>query len=274
MNFNFSIPDRTKFARIYYGLTLIFLFFRWKNHMLLSQLQQPTLTYLNTDLTYIFFATAGIIRFLGRHYPFSVMFDLALILMAVLSFVFTKQKITAIAFSILLFIYIVVGYSLLCFHKHNLVGLWFCSLMFWATSEKGFSLLFEWARYYCLYSYASAGFWKFVRGVWDAKGHFALIIKNDALAFLVQHPVSFLSKIISWLIVHPGMLDNMMLIACFVQLAFVIGFFTKRLDCFFFFFAISFHLLSLFLLRAYFLEFAIILITLLPLPLIYKRNFA
>lgn len=271
MSANFPIPNRTNFARLFYGLTLILFFLRWKNHMFLSQLEQPVITYLGTDLTYIFFSWAGITKLLGQHYWVAVIFDTALILSAVLSFVLPKQKYSSIAFTVLLFIYIVVGYSLLCFHKHNLTGLWFCSLMFLAAGEKGFSLLFEWVRIYCLYSYASAGLWKFVRGVWDAKGHFALVIKNDAIAFLVQHPSGFLSKILSWSIAHPGLLDNMMMMACFAQLAFVLGVFTRRLDWFFFLFGIAFHLLSLFFLRAYFIEFAVILITVLPLSILYKR---
>lgn len=272
MKVSLQIPDRVKFARLFYGFVLMCLFLRWKSNMLLSQLQQPDLTYLSTDITYIFFAWSGVTKFLVQHFWFSVLFDISLIGSAIISFLLPNQKISSILFSILLFVYIVIGYSFLCFHKHNLTGLWFCSLIFLAVSEKGFSLSFELVRYYCLFSYASAGFWKFFRDVWDAKGHFAVIIKNDALAYLVQHPASYLSEIISWLIAHPAMLDNMMMFSCFAQLAFVIGFFTKRLDWFFFVFALSFHLLSLLLLRAYFMEFAVILITLLPLSILYKQE--
>ena len=272
MKINLQIPDRAKFARLFYGLALVFLFLRWKSQMLLSQLHQPGLTYLSTDITYIFFAWLGIAKFLVQHYWVSVMFDISLIVSAIVSFLLPKQKVSSILFSVLLFVYIVVGYSLLCFHKHNLTGFWFCSLMFLSVSERGFSLLFELVRYYCLFSYASAGFWKFFRGIWDAQGHFAIIIKNDALAYLVQHPTSRLSEIISGLIAHHSLLDNMMMFSCFAQLAFVIGFFTKRLDWFFFVFALSFHLLSLLLLRAYFMELAVILITLLPLRFFYRRE--
>lgn len=272
MKFTLQVPDRIKFARLFYGLALVFLFLRWKNHMLLSQLQQPELTYLNTDITYIFFSWVGITKLLGQNFWLGLALDLSLVGCALISFLFPKQKLSSVAFTIFLFVYIVVGYSLLCFHKHNLTGLWFCSLMFWAVNERGFSLCFELIRYYCLSSYASAGFWKFFRGVWDAKGHFAIIIKNDALAYLVQHPASRLSEIISWLIAHPSSLDRIMMFSCFAQIAFVIGFFTKRLDWFFFLFAISFHLLSLLLLRAYFMEFAVILITLLPIPVLYKNR--
>ncbi len=272
MKINLQIPDRAKFARLFYGLALVFLFHRWKSNMLLSQLQQPDLTYLSTDITYIFFTWSGIATLLVQHYCVSVMFDISLIGSAIVSFLLPKQKISSIFFSALLFVYIVVGYSFLCFHKHNITGLWFCSLMFLVVSEKGFSLLFELVRYYCLFSYTSAGFWKFFRGVWDAKGHFAAIIKNDALAYLVQQPDSLLSEIISRLIAHPALLDNIMMFSCFAQLSFLIGFFTKRLDWFFFVFALSFHLLSLLLLRAYFMEFAVILITILPLQILYKKE--
>lgn len=272
MTLSSLIPDRTKFVRLFYGIALIFLFLRWQNHMLLSQLEQPTLTYLGNDFTYIFFAFSGITKFLGEHHWAAVLFDISLAASALTSFLLPRQRVSSVAFTVLLGIYIVVGYSFLCFHKHNLTGFWFCSLMFLSVTDKGFSLLFELVRYYCLYSYASAGFWKFFREVWDAKGHFSVIMKNDALAYLVQHPGSRLSEIISWLIAHPAYLDNLMMASCFAQLIFVVGFFTKRLDWFFFVFALSFHLLSLLLLRAYFIEFAVILITLLPLRILYKNT--
>jgi hypothetical protein len=272
MNFKDEAPDRIKFARLYYGLVLIVFFLRWKNNMLLSQLESPSLTYLGTDITYIFFAWSGITNFLGQHYLAALVFDISLLTSALISFLFPKQRIANIVFTILLAVYIVVGYSFLCFHKHNLTGLWFASLMFLPSTLGGFQISFELIRVYCLFAYASAGFWKFFRGVWDGKGHFLTIVKNDALGYLVQHPVSYLSKVISWLIAHPGLLDNLMMVSCFAQLAFVVGFFTKRFDWLFFAFALSFHVLSLLLLRAYFMEFAVILITLLPIPALYRNG--
>ena len=101
-------------------------------------------------------------------------------------------------------------------------------------------------------------------------GHLPVRIKNDALGYLVEHPAAKLSTVISWLIIHPALLDSMMLVTCFVQLLFVIGFFTKRIDWFFLVFALTFHLFSLLLLQAYFIEFSVILITLMPIKFLYK----
>jgi hypothetical protein len=265
-------PNRILFVRLFYGLTLLFLLFRLKNQMLLSQLQQPELTYLGNDITYIFLDWLGITDLLGQNFWIGLLLDISLFATTILSLIFTRQRITSILFTIILLVYIVAGYSFLCFHKHNLTGLWYCSLIFWFVDEAGFTLSFELVRYYCLFTYASAGFWKFFRGVWDAKGHFALVVKNDALAYLVQHPDSTLGKTISWLIAHPFLLDNLMLVACFAQLAFIIGFFTKKLDWFFLLFALAFHLMSLLLLRASFIEFAVILITLLPISYLYRKS--
>ncbi|MFM2307022.1 MAG: hypothetical protein RLZZ367_1691 [Bacteroidota bacterium] len=264
------LPDRHRFARLYYGLVLIYIAHRYFNHMLLSQLQQPQLMYPGTDLTYIFFSWSGVTQFVTGKYWAALGLDILLAVSALTSFIFTRQKISSWVFTTTLFVYIVAGYSVLCFHKHNLTGLWFASLMFLATGETAFSLLFEMVRMYAVFTYASAGFWKFFRGVWNYPGHFPLIVKNDALAYLAQHPDTLLAKILSWLIIHPALLDNMMVLSSFIQISFVIGFFTKRLDKYFLLYALTFHLLSLLLLRAYFFEFSAILITLLPVAYFYK----
>lgn len=266
------MPDRSKFARLYYGLAVLFLLLRAKNHMLLSQLSSPELTYLGTDLTYIALAVSGFSKFLVQHYWVAFLFDLCLLGSALFSFLFAKQNISSRVFSLLLGIHVVVGYSFLCFHKHNLTGFWFCSLLFTLSGSRGFTIAYELVRFYCLYSYASAGFWKFFRGTWNLPGHFWVIVKNDALTYLVQHPSGLLSEAISWLIVHPSLLDNLMMLACFAQISFIVGFFTKKFDWFFFLFALSFHILALLFLRASFMEFALILVTLAPVSFLFKRR--
>jgi hypothetical protein len=268
------LPDRDKFARLFYGVTLIHFLFRWKYELFISQLQRPELTYLGTDPTYILLAFTGITKFLGDHYLAALLFDLSLVLSCVACLAFPRRIIFCVAFTMLLGLYIVVGYSFLCFHKHNLDGLWFCSLIFLSVEKKNFYFLFELIRGYCLYAYASSGFWKFYRHVWNDAGHFPVILKNDALAFLVQHPGALHSKIISWFIVHPQLLDTSMIFICCIRLGYVVGFFTKRLDWFFLSFALIFHLMSIFFLRAYFMEFSVILLTLLPLSYFYSTKAA
>src|ERR1700722_6084714 len=151
------LPNRTKFARIFYGLSVIFLIIRWKNHLLLSQLQQPLLISVGSDYTYLLFALSGLTRFLSQHYLAALVFDICLTASAVFAFIFPLQNKFSIVFTILLTVYIVVGYSFLCFHKHNLDGLWFCSLIFLPATTTGFSIMFRLVRYYCLFAYASSG---------------------------------------------------------------------------------------------------------------------
>ena len=76
------------------------------------------------------------------------------------------------------------------------------------------------------------------------------------MAYMVEHSTGFRSQLISWFIMHPGTLDNIMTLTCFIQLSFVIGFFSRRLDWFFLLYAISFHVLAYFLVYAYFFEFS------------------
>lgn len=266
------VPNRTKFARIYYGAVVLFLLYRVYYHLMLSQLCGPVLTFTNTDLTYITLKWLGISSFLVQSKIAALSFDICLIGTALMAFVSPRYLPAIIAFTVLMGVYEVVGYSYLCFHKHNLTGLWVASLMFWGIHDKPFEVLFNYTRYYALFTYCSAGFWKFYRGVWNLKNHFVIVLKNDALPYMVEHTTTVKATLLQWLIMHPQMLDNIMLLTCFMQIAYVVGYFTKKLDWIFFLFAILFHLLSLLLLRAYFIEFGIILITLMPLKMLYRQK--
>jgi hypothetical protein len=266
-----SIPNRSVLARIFYGVAIISILYRYSSHMLLSQLENPVLTFVNTDITYISLSLSGLAGFLTQHHTIGIAFDLCFFLSAVLAFLFPNRRCFPVLFTILLGIYEVTGYTYLCFHKHNLTGFWICSLMFWVVDQRGFTPLFNLTRYYCLFVYASAGFWKFYRGVWNLKGHFPVILKNDAMAYMVEHSTGFRAQLISWLVIHPIILDEIMLLTCFMQFSFLIGFFTRRIDWLFFLYAVSFHMLSYYLVYASFFEFSAILITLLPLALLYKK---
>lgn len=272
MNVQAYIPNRTKFARLFYGLAIVFLLHRAWHHLLLSQLHAPVLTYTNTDLTYIFLKWSGISTFIIQHYAVALLFDVCLVGSAIIAFIFPRKAVPAVTFTILSGMYIVIGYSYLCFHKHNLTGLWWASFMFIAIRKETFTLLFELTRYYALFTYFSAGFWKFYRHVWNAKGHFAVILKADATPYMVEQPGTLKAQLITWLVLHPMLMDSMMLATCFIQISYIIGLFTKRLDWLFFTFAITFHIMSLVLLRAYFIEFSLILITLLPVKYLYHKN--
>jgi hypothetical protein len=266
-----SIPKRKVFARIFYAVAIISIVYRYCSHMLLSQLENPVLTFVNTDITYIYFAFSGMGEFLTHHHKAGLAFDICFLLVTVSALLFPEKRFLPIAFTLLLGVYELTGYTYLCFHKHNLTGLFVCSLMFWVTDERGFIPLFNLTRYYCLFVYGSAGFWKFFRGIWNLKGHFPVILKNDAMAYMVEHSTGLRVQVISWLVIHPGILDYIMIATCFIQFSFFIGLFTRRLDWFFFLFAVSFHILAYYLVYASFFEFSIILITLLPAAFLYKK---
>jgi hypothetical protein len=267
-----TIPRRLILARVYYGAVLFFLASRFFSKVLLSQLESPVLTDVGTDYTYITLYLTTIPGFITSHYVVALLFDISLFLVTLAAFLFPNRKYLPLAFTLLVGVYEVVGYTFLCFHKHNLTGVWWCSLMFCVIDDEGFVAMFNLTRYYCLFVYASSGFWKFFRGVWDLPGHLPVIIKTDALPYMVEHPGTALTAFLAWLNCYPDILNVAMIITSLVQLTFLIGFFTRRLDWFFFIFAVSLHVFSYYLLHAYFMEFTILLITLLPLSRLYKTG--
>jgi hypothetical protein len=258
------IFNRTHIARLYYGIAILLLLLRFKSHVLLSQLQNPVLTFVNTDITYIAFAFLGITKAVAHVKLIALFIDVSLFASAIVCFIFPKRRLSSLAFTVLLGIYIVTGYTLLCFHKHNMTGLWITSLMFLVSDGEGFGIMFDLTRYYCLFTYFSSGIWKFYRHVWHYPGHLPVILKNDAMPYAVEHTVNIHTSIVAWLIIHPGLMDTMMLFTAVLQLSYFIGFFTRKLDWFFLAFAIAFHLAAFYLLQAYFLDFSVILLTLLP----------
>ena len=147
------IPNRKYVARLFYGMAIIFLLHRASNHMLLGQLQQPVLTYTSTDITYILLKWLGISQLLVQNILAATIFDMLLVGSAIAAFILPRQNVPAIMFTVLLGVYIVTGYSYLCFHKHNLDGMWWGSLMFWAVRQSTFNLFFDLTRCYALFTY-------------------------------------------------------------------------------------------------------------------------
>jgi hypothetical protein len=115
-------------------------------------------------------------------------------------------------------------------HYHGLIGVLIITIPFFSKDEKRFNLLWEGARYYMLYVFASAALWKILRGSAFYTDQLSNILKAQQLDLLIQDRDSLSAYIASYLIANPQVGHLVLLINVLLQLSFAIGFFTKKCD--------------------------------------------
>ncbi len=103
-----------------------------------------------------------------------------------------------------------------------------------------FNLLWEGARYYLLYIFASAALWKIFRGSVFYQEQLSNILKHQQLDLLLQQSQSYQAHCVQYLIAHPEISHAVLIVNVVVQLCFAFGFFTKKFDSLLFILAIVF----------------------------------
>lgn len=105
------------------------------------------------------------------------------------------------------------------------------------------SFALHFIRYVFLFFFASAGIWKIRNGGVFNIDEMSGILLFQHTPLLVTNPGLYLSKMYYWLINHPGISYFLYLGATLMELFFLVGFFTKKLDkillCMFFVFLVS-----------------------------------
>ena len=209
------------------------------------------------------FDKLGWLQHVLSHPLFALGFDLSIFFLICLNFKSPKNKYYPVLFTFFFFVYEILHYSNVGFHKHNLTGVLLLSILFWFKDEKAQNQIHSYLRLYILFIYFTSGFWKYYRGCYTVDLYFEQILKSDSLAYLIQFPDSFKSKIIHYLLAHHRTLNYLGKLSILFELLFAIGIFTKKLDKLLFVFILVFHLFCLFFLRAYFIDFSLMAFVLL-----------
>jgi hypothetical protein len=103
-------------------------------------------------------------------------------------------------------------------------------IAFLAGNPKTFRLLLDGLRYFFLFCFVSAGLWKvFNSGLFNTEQMSGILLYQHA-ELLSNSPGYWQSQFIQWLIEHKGVGYALYLVATILELAFIVGFFTKRYD--------------------------------------------
>jgi hypothetical protein len=233
---------------LFYYVVFVFFFI---NHRLLSQFQPIFFNY-NRDLSELLLVATGLPRYMiGHPWTFTLADGLLYLLpIPLITYAIRQKRFSAplgMVFSLFLAIYLLLANIFWQNHHEPFILYWILSLAFITNRETRFYRLLKGARYYFCYIFFSAAVWKIARG-----GAFNIAEMSNIL--LAQHAdilkgASPAAHAYAWLIDHPAISYAFYLAGVVSELAFIVGFFTRRYDRLLLLLAILFVAADLFLMR-------------------------
>ena len=258
----FTLKPVETLCRIVFGLILLHLVFSAFANTLVHQMQMPVLKFAYVDPTFWIMHLLNIPEFISSNYTIAWIFDSVLFLSCIMVIIFPKNKWMIGIFILFYFNYYIIFNSFGAHHTHALIAVLITPVAF-LFSKKSFFYAWEGLRYFLLFSYSAAFFWKFFRLSWLNNNQGILIIKKNLTPYLYFNPDSFLSKIYTWLLDNPAFTNTIFISGFIIEGLFIIGFFTKKYDRYLFFLSIILPVGFWFFADALFFEQLILSLTLL-----------
>jgi hypothetical protein len=226
-------------AYFVYLLALYMFFYRLISHSMLSQLSHPLFMFNQTEWYYMFLQASHLPQLITGNAVLSALADVSILVYAIL-FLLSFRRLYAVLFSVMVLFYFSTYNLVTGHHYHSMVGLLVISVPFWFKDEERFNNLWQLVRYYFLYLFASAAFWKIFRGSVFYTEQLSNILKSQQLNLLLQNPDSIKAHIAQYLIANPQVSHVLLIATILLQLSFLSGFFTRRFDMILFWLAIVF----------------------------------
>lgn len=233
--------------RLVLSFLLICLIWYWFSGLSIHHLYNSPFSYKAADLIYYLLESIGIIQLITFSKLSSVLFDVLLIGLVLYSLIFIKNRKSMIMTSIFLLIYHVVLNYKLGYHAHHLFGFHFALFPFCFKNK--FGLAFNFSRYLACLTYFFAGFFKFYNKAWIDLTSFSEVFQSQHAAFFYFNPNHQLYHLSVFFQNHPIL--GLLIFNCgmFLQLFFIVGFFTKRFDLILGFGILVFHIMDWYLMN-------------------------
>ena len=252
-----------KFTRVYFFMVFLFIIKQGFDSLLLHQFALPKLIYPSIDNTYWIFHLMNIPKLIASNEVTLYLFDILLISCSFI-LLFKKNILISRIFFIIFFIYFICVNTFSGHHSHMLVGILLCNSIFCFRSINVQIRHINFLRYYLMFLMTSAALWKIGRGsIFDAT-HFSNILFNQNLYYNPEN----LSSLLQFLIAHKWVSQLIYIVATILELIFIVGFFTRKLDSLLLILFFVFFVSDYFIMGLNFSELSIIVLTLLPI----KRN--
>jgi hypothetical protein len=185
--------------------------------------------YPSSDNFYWFYFFSGIPYLISKSFLLSLFLDVLLLSIPII-LIFYYNRILSILMTLNLINYFVYFNSYAFHHFHDLISLIFLSIwiIFYKSDLK--NEIWDLIRYYFLFSFSSAGIWKLFREAIFSETHFAQIIKNQHAEEIIYNSDSFHASLSNFILKFPEIGHFIFIVATIIELLFLIGFFTKKMD--------------------------------------------
>ena len=240
------------------------------SNTLIHQLRSPVLIFPYVDPAFWIMHFLNIPGFISSNPFIAWSWDIALFASCISIIIFPGKKLLVGIFLLLYFVYYIIFNSFGAHHTHSLIPVLVTPVPF-LFSKKSFLFCWEGLRYFLLFSYSAAFFWKLFRLSWLYKEQGVLIMKENLTPYLYFNPHSFLSNIYIYFLNHPGLTQFFLISGFVLEGTFIIGFFTKKYDKYLFAISLLLPFGFWFFADAVFVEQLILSLTLLPMSL-YSFN--
>ena len=238
-------------------MLLLFYLLRYWQGVWLWQLAQPMYIHVAADNFYWLAHLANIPQTVLAWPLLSLGLDLSLVFsLAFLAYRPFIKTLAYFAFGLML-LYMVAYNSANLHHTHGLVPLVFMSALLCVKSPISWPLAMAAFRFYACATMLMAGLWKIGRGTAFDVEQMATILQNQHIELLYTQPDAFFSKAYIYLIERPKLAFMLWQGAIWLELSFIIGFFTRRADAYLLFALLAFIVADYFLMSLYFFEFSI-----------------
>jgi len=218
---------------LYSIIFYVLMIYKWLNGMFLYQLR-PSFFYTREDLVTWLFMRIGIHQWLLNNNAGCILLDILFYSAPLLLLIASRSK--KINFVAALWMLVINWVYVQCYTLYptnsieGYIAWLLFPFLFLFSNGKTFSLLLEGLRYFFLFTMASAGIWKFLQGGIFHLDQMSGVLLYQHKELLTNSPGYWQTNFIWYLIRHTTMSYFLYAAACFIELSFLIGFFTKKYD--------------------------------------------
>ena len=264
--------NRALLTRIVFITYLLLLIYKYFNASLLDQQPYPLFVYPGLNFSYWLFMLSGINTFLFLHPFFLNMINILLFVSCIGLIVNPKLTYLAIVFTISIWLYQFLFFEIVAYQGYA-KGLLIPCIPFIFKKDFKFKLSFETGRYYLCGLYGLAGLLKITNGAVFKPSHFSDSIRTTVADYIIQNPNRTKTLVMQYFINHQSLGYSLLICAVVLELAFLIGFFTKKYDKYLFLLFFFFHFTNSYLLDIPFINNIVIVSLLIPFAFNQKERY-
>jgi len=262
--FTFFRPKNERFlCSAFFTLVLIDWIVKYFQNTWLHNFVHVPFYAVGTDFSYWILILTGIPQFILSSFNWAISFDILMTILVVWNLVRPK-RLTITVWLLLYFIWVMTTNAANGSHFHSYNGFVIMGICMCFYHSSYFSIAWEMTRYYIMYLFASAALWKIFRGVSFDFNHLNSLMFQMNIWHAQEDP--WYAWIFNLYTTHEWLSYFSMFAVIVLQLAFIVGFLTKKYDKWLLFLFIFFCVVDFIVFRHFFFELLVLTLSLLYYP--------